>query len=106
MTLGDRIKQARLLRGLTLEELGDLLGVTRQLVHQWQKGESDPRKHIGDLCKALQMPPEYFHGQAPAPDALEAKMKRLSQAQRAVVEAAIDAMLAQQPPHPKARSVK
>lgn len=106
MTLGKRINQARKARGLSLEKLGKKMSVSKQLVWQWEKDESDPRKHIERLCAVLEVPYDYFYGKPPHADTLEAKIQRLAPQQRPIAEATIDALLAQQAPLPKARSVK
>lgn len=95
--LGHRIRKARLARKLSLAKLGDLMDVSRQLVHQWENAESDPKKHIGELCRILQVPYEYFHGEVgEASDSLEAKVARLTPDNRAAIAPAVDALLSQQ----------
>ena len=42
MNLGERIAQLRRQAGLSQEQLGDLLGVSRQAVSKWESGASDP----------------------------------------------------------------
>ena len=42
MELKDRIAAVRKAAGLTQEQLGELLGVTRQAVSKWESGASDP----------------------------------------------------------------
>ena len=42
MELKDRIAAVRKVAGLTQEQLGELLGVTRQAVSKWESGASDP----------------------------------------------------------------
>jgi transcriptional regulator with XRE-family HTH domain len=39
-TIGDRIKMLREARGWTQEQLGQILGVTRASVSQWERGET------------------------------------------------------------------
>lgn len=93
MTMGKKIRTARKARKMSLEALGDELGVTRQLVWQWERGDSDPSKHIEAIAKALEMPVEHFFGQTRAATALQAKIDQLSPAQRAALEPIIDQML-------------
>jgi transcriptional regulator with XRE-family HTH domain len=38
MEVGAKIRRARLFRGLSLEALGRLIGVSRSAVHQWENG--------------------------------------------------------------------
>ena len=42
MELKDRIAAVRKVAGLTQEQLGELLGVTRQAVSKWERGTADP----------------------------------------------------------------
>jgi Zn-dependent peptidase ImmA (M78 family)/transcriptional regulator with XRE-family HTH domain len=58
----DRIRRARILRGLSLEELAQLLGdITKQALSKFEKGMAMPNStRILQLAKALQVKPEYF----------------------------------------------
>ncbi|WCF12213.1 helix-turn-helix domain-containing protein [Edwardsiella piscicida] len=47
---GERLRLARLLKGYTLQELGDAVFVTRQSIHQY---ESDVRAPANDVRNAL-----------------------------------------------------
>ena len=52
--IGHTIKAARLSRGLTLAELGNALGVTRQYVQAWEAGRRNPGpKHLAKLAEVL-----------------------------------------------------
>ena len=42
MELSERIALARKQAGLTQEQLGEALGVSRQAVSKWESGASDP----------------------------------------------------------------
>ena len=42
MELKDRIAAVRKAAGLTQEQLGELVGVTRQAVSKWETGTADP----------------------------------------------------------------
>lgn len=42
-TFGDRIRKARRVLGLTVEQMATGLGVTKQVVSQWETGVSNPR---------------------------------------------------------------
>ena len=42
MELKDRIAAVRKAAGLTQEQLGELLGVTRQAVSKWESGQTTP----------------------------------------------------------------
>lgn len=50
MNLGERILKLRKEKGLSQEELGSVLGVSRQTVSKWETGESNP-----DLDKIIPM---------------------------------------------------
>lgn len=95
MTLGNLIKKARKARRLSLEALGEKLGVTRQLVWQWEKGTSDPRKHILGLSQHLDMPVDYFYGPKRSPGVLAAKIGQLSDDQQDLVETMVDKLIQQ-----------
>jgi len=100
MTIGNLIKKARKARGLSLEALGEKLGVTRQLVWQWEKGSSDPRKHILALSQHLEMPVDYFYGPKRSPGILAAKIGQLNEDQQELVETMIDTLLRQHEAEP------
>ena len=54
ITLGTRLRDLRRRRGLTLDEVGRSLGVTRACVCQWESGKSYPqRKFIPELARSL-----------------------------------------------------
>ena len=42
MTYGERIRRGREAKALTQEELAEALGVSRQAVSKWERGEADP----------------------------------------------------------------
>ena len=42
MQLNERITQARKQAGLTQEQLGEALGVSRQAVSKWESGQANP----------------------------------------------------------------
>ena len=58
---GERLRLARLLKGCTLQELGDAVAVTRQSIHQY---ESDVRAPADDVANALaeflKVSPDFF----------------------------------------------
>ena len=52
MTLGQKIKSARLARGMTQKELADKLLVDQTAVSNWEKGKNPPLpKYRKQLCK-------------------------------------------------------
>ena len=52
--IGPTIKTARQARGLTLAEVGNALGVTRQYIYAWEAGRRNPGpKHLAKLAEVL-----------------------------------------------------
>ena len=64
MTTGERIKQLRLEKGLTQEELGARLGVQRAAVQKYEKGtvKNIKRDALIRLAEVLDTTPEYLLG--------------------------------------------
>jgi len=62
MTIGDRIREARKLKGLTQPQLAKLLNVTKQVVSNWERGytPSIPVETIAALARALDITPNYI----------------------------------------------
>lgn len=59
---GNRIKSARLYNGLTVEELAQLLGVSKQAVSQYENDQVDPPLEKGFLLSnSLNFPLDYFY---------------------------------------------
>lgn len=100
MTIGTLIKKARKAKGLSLEALGEKLGVSRQLVWQWEKGASDPRKHILALSQHLEMPVDYFYGPKRSPGILAAKIGQLNPDQQELIETMVETLLRQHEAEP------
>lgn len=96
MELGDRIRRARIAKGLSLDKLGHKIGRTRQAVWQWEHGETTPTTaNIKNLCTILEVPRAYFDDDDPPPDPLAGKLRQLLPSERAIIEKLADAMLAQ-----------
>ena len=56
MTLGERIAQARKQAGLSQEQLGDRLGVSRQAVSKWEGNQANPDvAYVAELCRLLRV---------------------------------------------------
>ena len=52
MTLGERITLARKKAGLSQEQLGDQLGVSRQAVSKWESSQANPDvAYVAELCR-------------------------------------------------------
>lgn len=61
-TVADRIKNLRTQRGLTQEELGDMLGVTKAAIQKYETGQIKNFKaeSIKKLCEIFEVSPVYF----------------------------------------------
>lgn len=60
MELKDRIAAVRKAAGLTQEQLGALVGVTRQAVSKWEAGQTVPDAlTVAKLCEALHVSADY-----------------------------------------------
>lgn len=64
MDIGERIKLLRKARGLTLEQVGDAVGVGKSTVRKWEVGDiaNMRRDKIASLARVLGVTPEYLMG--------------------------------------------
>lgn len=63
MIIGMRIRKARIEKGYTQEELGDLIGVTKVTICGYEKGSRIPTlANFLDLVKFLDVEPDYLLG--------------------------------------------
>ena len=64
MTFGEKIKALRLQRGMTLEQVGERVGVGKSTVRKWESGQiaNMRRDKIALLAKALGVEPSYLMG--------------------------------------------
>lgn len=64
METGEKIYNLRKAKGLTLEELGNLVGVGKSTVKKWEKGmiANMKRDKISKLASALNVSPAYLMG--------------------------------------------
>lgn len=64
MDIGDKINQLRRERGMTLEELGKIVGVGKSTVHKWECGmiANMRRDKIAKIAGALGVTPAYLMG--------------------------------------------
>lgn len=62
MTIGEYIKQRRQDLNLSLEYVGNIVGVDRSTVQRWEKGniKNIDRKHIESICRILCIDPAVF----------------------------------------------
>ena len=82
MELNQRIKDLRLKKGLTLEQVGDYVGVGKSTVRKWENGmiENMRRDKIAKLAQILGTTPDYLMGwSSNADDWSAAFCKSLSQ---------------------------
>lgn len=78
MDLKDRVFRARKAKGLSQEDLAEVVGVSRQAVSKWETGEAMPdMEKLIALCRALELDIEYLAlGKEPVPPAPETKRPR------------------------------
>ena len=64
MDFGQKIKQLRIARGMTLEQVGNIVGVGKSTVRKWETGDiaNMRRDKIALLAKALKVEPSYLMG--------------------------------------------
>ena len=62
MTIGEKIKERRLALGLTLEEVGNAVGVAKSTVRKWEIGfiENMRTDKVAKLAKVLETTPAYL----------------------------------------------
>ena len=59
---GDRLKSARLYRNMTIAELAEKTGVTKQAISQFENGKSNPRfETLLQLLNVLKFPKDFFY---------------------------------------------
>lgn len=69
MGIGERIREARKAKGLTLEELGEQLGVSHAAVSRWENDERTPRlEHLFRLSLLLDVEVYYLMRGRTSPD--------------------------------------
>ena len=64
MNFGEKLRNLRKSRGMTLEEVGNLVGVGKSTVRKWESGEiaNMRRDKIALIAKALGVSPSYLMG--------------------------------------------
>ena len=88
---GDKLRLARLLAGMSLDELGGLVAASRQFVHQLETGAKEPTDEMRDaLAAALAVTPTFFAAPAINPVREEdCHFRRLASAPRGLVAQAV-----------------
>ena len=61
--IGDRIKRYRIERGITQEQLGELIGVTTQAVSRWERGGTPDAELLPSLSRVLGVSIDALFGQ-------------------------------------------
>lgn len=69
MNIGEKIKARRTELGLTLEEVGNMVGVGKSTVRKWETGDiKDMRRDkVSKLAYALKVSPSYLMGWTDSP---------------------------------------
>ena len=63
IVVGKRIRQARVLAGLTQEQLAEKIGVSRTAIVRWESAETEPTlEHLISLTKLLHVSADYLLG--------------------------------------------
>ena len=64
MTTGQRIKHMRQMQGMTLQQLGDLVGVGKSTIRKWEEGiiTGIKAESLSKLATALRCSPNYLVG--------------------------------------------
>jgi ribosome-binding protein aMBF1 (putative translation factor) len=58
MSIGDKIRAARVHRGWSVVDLAEKLGVTRQCVESWEAGKTAPRaQRVTKVARVLDLEP-------------------------------------------------
>jgi repressor LexA len=73
--LGQKVHELRIRKGLTLRQLGDLIGKTAAYLSIIENGHRiPPRRTLKQIAEALDVTLEYFAGDRPEPDRLQILM--------------------------------
>lgn len=79
--IGDKILNLRKIKGISQEELADLVGVSRQTVSKWESNNVEPSKaNLRCLCEVLNVSIKYFYDEdlAYSNDEIEDKLYNAS----------------------------
>lgn len=72
MSTGERIRELRERRNLTLQQLAERIGVSHQSVQSWETGKSAPKnKRLQQIAQALGTTREYLIGFSDYPELIE-----------------------------------
>jgi len=83
MDISEKIRILRNNLGLTLEEVGNYVGVSKSTVRKWETGEiaNMRRDKIARLAEVLQTTPEYLMGWSNSPDKNKKPADKISELQ-------------------------
>ena len=105
MTLGERIKQLRLERGLTQGQVGQVIGVGKTTIMKYEKGiiTNMKRSSVQRLSEFFGVTPQYLLAltdeKEPTLDAMEEdlinRFRALTNAQKIIVYKSVDRLLKQ-----------
>ena len=106
--MGQRIREKRLEKGLSLEALGKILGVQRAAVSKWELGavENISQTKIKEMAKLFQCSPSWLMGydeeKTTNPEELEKALELYDQYKHAIpqVQDAVEALLKSSRPAP------
>ena len=88
--MAERIRALRLEKGLTLEQVADVVGVGKSTVRKWETGmiANMRRDKIGDLAKALGTTPAYLMGweEEPLKKENSPSQPELTEGEKAMIE--------------------
>lgn len=64
MTVGSRIKNLRIKKNYTLDELGKMIDASRQTLHKYEQGiiTNIPKEKIEKIAQVLGVSPSYIYG--------------------------------------------
>lgn len=72
MKLNTNIKNFRIFRGITQQELAARLGKSKNVVSNWERGDNSPNPdEIEKLCSILEVTPNQIFGWDPLPEYIE-----------------------------------
>lgn len=75
MSIGEDIKRMRIEKNMTQQELGQKLGVSQQMIGQWETGKANPKKEtIEKIAKALDVDPYSLYSFDMASEELEKEL--------------------------------
>ncbi|NOX67425.1 MAG: ImmA/IrrE family metallo-endopeptidase [Chlorobi bacterium] len=64
---GDKLRFARMIKGYSLDDLGSILGVTRQNIHKMEVGQEPKDNQLSLLSKYLEVKPSFFYSERNTP---------------------------------------